>query len=77
MTRILIQDGRAIGVELADKRKIRARREVIVAASAINSPKLLMLSGIGPAAHLRDHAIDVTADRQEVKLYIRILNTCI
>ena len=45
---------------------IQARREVIVAASAINSPKLLMLSGIGPAAHLAEHGIDVIADRPGV-----------
>ena len=45
---------------------IRARAEVILAASAINSPKLLMLSGIGPGAHLADHGIEVVADRPGV-----------
>jgi choline dehydrogenase len=45
---------------------IRATNEVILAASAINSPKLLMLSGIGPAAHLSDHGIEVVADRAGV-----------
>jgi choline dehydrogenase len=45
---------------------IRAGREVIIAASSINSPKLLMLSGIGPAAHLREHGIEVVADRKGV-----------
>lgn len=40
----------------------RARREVILAAGAINSPKLLMLSGIGPGEHLRAHGVGVTAD---------------
>ena len=45
---------------------LRAKREVIIAASAINSPKLLMLSGIGPAAHLRGHGIEVIADRPGV-----------
>jgi choline dehydrogenase len=39
---------------------------VIVAASSINSPKMLMLSGIGPAEHLREHGIDVIADRPGV-----------
>ena len=44
----------------------RARREVILAASSINTPKLLMLSGIGPAAHLAEHGIAVVADRPGV-----------
>ena len=45
---------------------ISATREVVLAASSLNSPKLLMLSGIGPAAHLADHGIDVVADRPGV-----------
>jgi len=61
--RIAFTDGRATGVHLAGGRLVEARAEVIVAASSINSPKLLMLSGIGPAAHLTDHAIEVRADR--------------
>ncbi|KIT17540.1 choline dehydrogenase [Jannaschia aquimarina] len=65
-TRISIEDGRATGIVLADGRTVRARAEVIVAASAINSPKLLMLSGIGPAPHLAEHGIDVVADRPGV-----------
>jgi choline dehydrogenase len=60
---IAFTDGRATGVHLAGGRLVEARAEVIVAASSINSPKLLMLSGIGPAAHLTDHAIEVRADR--------------
>ena len=39
---------------------------MVVAASSINSPKLLMLSGIGPAKHLADHGIEVVADRPGV-----------
>ncbi len=66
---MIIESGRAVGVEITRRGKtevIRARREVIVAASSINSPKLLMLSGIGPASHLKEHGIDVVADRPGV-----------
>ena len=64
--RVVIEDGRAVGVAVAGHGIVRARREVIIAASSINSPKLLMLSGIGPAAHLAEHGIDVVADRAGV-----------
>ncbi|MEM9762103.1 MAG: choline dehydrogenase [Pseudomonadota bacterium] len=67
--RIIVEDGRATGVEvLVDDvpRALRARAGVILAASSINSPKLLMLSGIGPAAHLAEHGIAVVADRPGV-----------
>jgi len=66
---VVIEDGRAVGVEIErDGRTetVRARREVVLAASSFNSPKLLMLSGIGPAAHLADHGIPVVADRPGV-----------
>ncbi len=68
-TRIVIEAGRATGVEIARRgghEIIHARAEVIVAASAFNSPKLLMLSGIGPAAHLAEHGITPVADRPGV-----------
>ena len=67
--RIVIAKGRANGVEIRQGQAlttIHARREVVIAASAINSPKLLMLSGIGPADHLRNHGIEVIADRPGV-----------
>ncbi len=67
--RVVIENQRAIGVEIEAHKKIqlvKARREVIVAASAVNSPKLLMLSGVGPAEHLRENGIDVVADRPGV-----------
>ena len=67
--KVIIQDGRAVGVEYSVGQQIKtihASAEVIIAASAINSPKLLMLSGIGPAAHLAEHGIDVIADRPGV-----------
>lgn len=68
-TRIDIRDGSACGVEIlrGDRRElVSANREVILAASSINSPKLLMLSGIGPAGHLAKMGIDVIADRPGV-----------
>ncbi|MET0942286.1 MAG: choline dehydrogenase [Mesorhizobium sp.] len=67
--RIVIENQRAIGVEVETRKQIqvvKARREVIIAASSINSPKLLLLSGIGPAKHLKEHGIDVIADRPGV-----------
>ena len=67
--RVVIEEGRATGVEVSRGgavEVIRAEREVVLAASSINSPKLLMLSGIGPAAHLAEHGIDVVADRPGV-----------
>ncbi len=66
VSRVAISEGRAIGVELADGRVLRARAEVILAASSINSPKILMLSGIGPSAHLAEHGIDLVAHRPGV-----------
>jgi choline dehydrogenase len=68
-TRILFERERAIGVEYIHagvKRVARADREVIVAAGAIASPQLLMLSGIGPAQALRALDIEVVADHAEV-----------
>ena len=67
--KIVIEDRRAIGVEVergGNVEVISANVEVIVAASSLNSPKLLMLSGIGPAAHLAEHDIDVVVDRAGV-----------
>ncbi|KPA22097.1 Oxygen-dependent choline dehydrogenase [Shimia sp. SK013] len=67
--RVVIENGRAVGVEIERGGRVqvvRANAEVILAASSINSPKLLMLSGIGPAAHLAQHEINVIADRAGV-----------
>ena len=57
--RVLIEGGRARGVQLADGAVVMARRHVVLAAGALRSPQLLMRSGIGPPAHLREHRIDV------------------
>ncbi len=64
--KVVIRDGRAVGVEVERGGKVEvigAGAEVILAASSINTPKLLMLSGVGPAADLRNHGIEVVADR--------------
>jgi choline dehydrogenase len=67
--RVVMQGKRAVGVEIergGQVMVIHADAEVILAASTINTPKLLMLSGIGPAEHLRSHGIEVIADRAGV-----------
>ncbi|SNS33571.1 choline dehydrogenase [[Luteovulum] sphaeroides subsp. megalophilum] len=67
--KVVIEEGRAVGVEVqrrGGREVIRAGREVILAASSLNTPKLLMLSGIGSAAHLAEHGIPVVADRPGV-----------
>jgi 4-pyridoxate dehydrogenase len=64
-TRLLLQGTRATGVEYLHRgnlKRVQATREVIVASGTFNTPQLLMLSGIGPAAHLREHGIRTLAD---------------
>ena len=84
--KVVIENGRATGVQINKgngSEVISATNEVIIAASSINSPKLLMLSGIGPAAHLAEHGIDVVADRAGVgqnlqdhlEMYIQVAAT--
>ena len=65
VTRVLIEAGRAVGVEWTTgggTASASANAEVILSGGAVNSPQLLMLSGVGPAAHLREHGIDVVSD---------------
>ncbi|RFB78336.1 GMC family oxidoreductase [Methylovirgula sp. 4M-Z18] len=60
VTRIVVENGRAVGVEVAKdqtRELLRADREIIVASGAMGSPRLLMLSGIGPADHLKSVGI--------------------
>ncbi len=64
--KVVIENGRATGVEVTDKggkqRTIRAGKEVILSAGVFGSAQILMLSGVGPAAHLAEHGIEVKAD---------------
>jgi choline dehydrogenase-like flavoprotein len=64
--RIDIENGRAVGVTWRDAgghdHVVRSRGDVVVSAGALVTPKLLMLSGLGPSAHLRQHGIGVIAD---------------
>ena len=64
--RVVIESGRATGVVVADKKgrteTIGASKEVILSGGVIGSAQILMLSGIGPAEHLREHGIECIAD---------------
>jgi choline dehydrogenase-like flavoprotein len=62
VTRIVLEGRRAVGVEIAGNEVIRADREVIISSGAMGSPKLLLQSGIGPAAHLRSVGVEVRHD---------------
>ncbi|MDR3421192.1 MAG: choline dehydrogenase [Xanthobacteraceae bacterium] len=64
-TRVLIEKGRAVGVEYVRRGKrhrVRAEREVVLAGGGINSPQLLLLSGIGPAAELKGIGVPIMLD---------------
>jgi choline dehydrogenase len=69
VTRVVIESGRAVGVEYrqgGETRILRAKAEVILAGGAINSPQLLQLSGIGPGALLQSQGIAVVRDNPNV-----------
>jgi choline dehydrogenase len=72
--RVLLDGGRATGVEYEREGTpviARAGREVVVCAGAFNSPQLLMLSGIGPADHLREHGIEPVVDSPHVGAHLQ------
>lgn len=74
VTRVVIRDGRAEGVEYIVDEKLTladARREVILCGGAINTPQVLMLSGIGDPEHLAQHGIDVVVASPEVGKNLR------
>lgn len=68
--KIIVENGRATGVVIRQgwgkRRTIKARCAVVLSAGAFNSPQILMLSGIGPAAHLREHGLEVVQDKAAV-----------
>lgn len=69
VTRVVIEHGRAVGVEFienGERHVVRAQSEVLLAAGALQSPQLLQLSGVGPAPLLQSHGIEVHADSPEV-----------
>ena len=69
VNRIVVRDGASEGIEVEERgspRFIGCDKEVIVSAGAVNSPKLLMLSGVGPAEELNRHGITITAEAPEV-----------
>lgn len=64
-SRIVVEDGRATGVDYVRegrRERAHASAEVLLSGGAVNSPQVLMLSGIGPGDELRAHGIDVTVD---------------
>ena len=73
-TRILIEVKRAVGIEVCNNgntQKIFATKEMILCAGAISTPQILMLSGIGPADHLRDVGIEIKDDLSGVGLNLQ------
>jgi choline dehydrogenase len=74
VTRVLLDGTLAVGVEAViggATRTLRARREVILSGGAVNTPQLLLLSGIGPGPQLRELGIDVVVDSPEVGKNLR------
>jgi choline dehydrogenase len=83
--RVLFEGRRAVGVEYRQEgslRKARARKEVLLASGAYNSPQLLQLSGVGPAELLKQHGIDVVLDAPGVgndlqdHMQVRVVMRC-
>ncbi len=67
--KVIVEKGRAVGIEYSQKgelKRVYADREIVLSGGTYNSPHLLMLSGIGPADHLREFGIPVVVDSPEV-----------
>jgi choline dehydrogenase-like flavoprotein len=71
VARIVLDGERAVGVQARDGGVTRAQREVVVCAGAYNSPQLLMLSGIGPADHLREAGVEPRVDHPHVGAHLQ------
>lgn len=71
VSRVLVEDGRAVGVRLARGGVVTARREVVLSAGAVGSPHLLLLSGIGDPDHLREHGVEPLVERPEVGRHLQ------
>ena len=69
-TRLIIEDGRAVGAETS-RGEIRAARAVVLACGSIQTPQLMMVSGLGPAAHLKEHGIEVIRDLPHLGQHLR------
>ena len=68
--RVRFAGDRAVGVETDNGGFVRAEREVILSGGAINTPQLLMLSGVGPADHLAEHGITALVDNPHVGAHL-------
>jgi choline dehydrogenase-like flavoprotein len=64
--KIILEGNVAAGVKLADGRRFRAKKEVIISGGALNSPQILLLSGIGPSNELKKHEISVLHELPQV-----------
>jgi choline oxidase len=69
-TRLIIENGRAVGA-VTTRGEIRAARAVVLACGSIQTPQLMMVSGLGPAQHLKQHGIAVLADLPHLGQHLR------
>lgn len=68
--RLIIEDGRAVGADTS-RGTIRARKAVVLACGSIQTPQLMMVSGLGPAQHLKDNGVEVLADLPHLGRHLR------
>lgn len=66
VAKVLFESKRATGVQISDGREFRAHREVVLSGGALNTPQVLLLSGVGPADELTKHGIPITLDLPNV-----------